>query len=182
MGAHQGEEDRHYVFNTWLSDRLKSSSASFVQLKLPSEEERNAFRYPLLEQELFPLMDQLCGSDVEVVLYVPPLSKLYFAEQGVAAEPVIYMLRKILSHIESCENFRLHAFDVMPFTSDMNHYRDFMHYVSPVSDALLEVMARREYVLTLDNIAAYEEQLVGQLNTHRITTTYPAPLTELILH
>jgi len=172
IGRHGKEGERHDIFNTWLAERLQQSASLFVKLEPWPEAQRQALSLPLVERDIFPIIDRLCNTEMEVVLFIPPLSKLHYAEQGVAAYPVIYMPRKILERIHSCANMRLHAFDTMPFTADMNHYRDFMHYTQPLSDDLLRWMAKGEQQLRLATIAAYEDEWVRQLNTHHIYTTY----------
>lgn len=172
LGQHTKEAERHDIFNTWLAERLQQSSALFVKLEPWPEAQRQALSLPLVGRDVFPIIDRLCNGDMEVVLYLPPLSKLYYAEQGVAAYPVIYMPRKILERIQPCANMRLHAFDLMPFTADMNHYRDFMHYTKVVNDNLLHMMAKGEQQLRLEKISAYEDEWIRQLNTHHIHTSY----------
>jgi hypothetical protein len=130
-------------------------------------------RYPAIENEMAPLLKSLCNTGVEVVLFVPPYSQLYFMEKPNDIASVIYEPRVILNSIASCKNIRLHAFDTLDFTTDLNNYKDHRHYLLHVSNQLLEWMGKHEHVLSLDAIAGYEQQWIIKLNTSTIHSSYP---------
>jgi len=178
IGTTLTDDDRHFYFNEVEKEPLATGSIAWHPLfeKWPKEK-RESLSFLILDKDFYPVIDNLCNKDIEVVFYIPPYSKLQYAEQHATMDDiyaVIYMPRKILHRISSCKNMRLHAFDLMSFTADINYYRDFMHYTALTNDGLLELMAQRKQEITLDTIDHYEDAFIDQLNSHRIYTTYPA--------
>ena len=139
-----------------------------------SEAQIVAQQYPALEKEILPLLKELCNQDVEVVLFVPPYSMLYFHEKQQDVMTVIYEPRYILKGIAGCRNIRLHAFDLENFTLDLNNYKDHRHYMPQVSEQLLAWMGVHQHELHLDSIATYEQAWINKLNQRTLYSTYPA--------
>lgn len=158
-----------------LNSKDRISALAAVQLSLSPwpEEKIRSLAYPALDNEIIPLLASLCNSDIEVLLFVPPYSRMYFLEKEKDIYTVIYQPRYILNSINSCKNIRLHAFDVLDFTLDLNNYKDHRHYLLHVSEQLLAWMGKGEHQLTLDNIAAYEQQWLSNLNNKHMYSTYP---------
>ena len=138
------------------------------------EKQKWALQYPALDNEVFPVLRPLCNGPVEVVLYIPPHARIYYAEKQDEVYPGVYVIRHVLKEIAGCSNMRLYGFGLMDFTADLNYYRDLKHYNGHVSQKLLEWMGRDEHRLTLDNIAAYESQLIEKISTYQIYSSYPA--------
>lgn len=127
--------------------------------------------YPAFDQYVFPVLDRYCNAGIEFVLFVPPVSKLEYRSNSMLAERSVAMLRYVLKRTQQCGNIRLHAFDLMDFSNDLSNYKDTEHYMPPINKRLLELMGRREQVLTLDNIDDYERALVNALNEYRVTSS-----------
>jgi hypothetical protein len=138
------------------------------------DEHKWALQYPALDNEVFPVLRNLCHQPVEVVLYIPPHARMYYAEKGEDVYQGVYLIRHLLREISNCPNIRLHAFGLMDFTADINYYRDYKHYNVHVSNRLLEWMGRHEHQLTLDNVADYEKALLAKTANYRIYSSYPA--------
>jgi hypothetical protein len=164
-GQHEGLNNK---------DHISSLAALQLSLVPKSEPEIMSLSYPAMDNEMLPLLQSLCNKDIEVVLFVPPYSVMYFLEKEKDIYSVVYLPRYILKDIEPCKNIRLHAFDTLDFTLDLNNYKDHRHYLLHVSDHLLAWMGRREHVLTMDNIAVYEQQWLDKLNHKHIYSTYPS--------
>ena len=163
-GQHEGLNNKDHI-----------SALSSVQLSLTplAEEGIRSLRYPAIDNEMSSLFQSLCNTDIEVVLFVPPYSMMYFLEKEKDIYSVIYQPRYILKSIEQCKNIRLHAFDLLDFTADLNNYKDHRHYLLHVSKQLLVWMGNREHILTLQNIGDYEQQWLDKLNKKHIYSTYP---------
>lgn len=164
-------QEQHAGLNN--KERVTALAAERLNLQPWTDEKISGFHYPALDRELFPLLESLCGTDTEVVLFVPPYSMLYFLEKQEDVLSVVYEPRYILKAIDHCKNIRLHAFDVIDFTADLNNYKDHKHYLLHVSNQLLEWMGNHKYVLTLDNISVYEKQWLDKLTNKNIYSTYP---------
>lgn len=132
--------------------------------------------YTILESNIFPLLNAYCNTDIEFVLYVPPLSRMRFINLDTLNYNMIYLPRRVLQHIELCKNIRLHAFDLMNFTNDLNNYKDEQHYGLHISNLLLELIGKHEHVLTLHNVREYEAGFIRNINEYRPYTSYPAPV------
>jgi hypothetical protein len=158
-----------------LNNSSHIQSLSSVQLSLTpwTEEQIRSLHYPALDNEMSPLLDKLCNTDIEVVLFIPPYSLMYFLEKQNDIYSVIYEPRYILKQIDHCKNIRLHAFDTLDFTADLNNYKDHRHYLLHISNQLLSWIGKREHIITLDNIAAYEQHWLDKLNSRHIYSTYP---------
>jgi hypothetical protein len=172
--------DRDWVgeLHARLNDRAFIRSLDITQEPLSprSEKKITSFHYPALQNELAPVIKQLCNSDIEVVLFVPPFSALNYRQSKTIIYPVIYEVRYILKMIEGCQNIRLHAFDLMDFTADLNNYKDRRHYLPHVNAQMLRWIHNREHILSLDMIEAYEATWINKLNTRKICSSYPGPL------
>jgi len=165
-------KEQHEGLNN--KDHLAALEDSRLSLTPWSEEKIQTLKYPALDNEMSPLFQQLCNSDIEVVLFVPPYSGLYFVEKSQDVYSVVYELRHILQAINTCKNIRLHAFDTLPFTVDLNNYKDHRHYLLHVSNRMLEWMAKHEHVLRTDTIQSYEQSWIAKLNQQKLFSTYPA--------
>lgn len=173
IGTSLYQDFKHESFNLNMQESLAQGYASPLQLeKLPLEKRIDV--HQRLQQELFPLLDELCQSGMDTVLFLPPLSRLYYEEQGMRSVQVIYMPRQILARIKNCKNIRLHAFDLLPLTEDLNDYRDSMHYTEATSRWLLQRVAQGKNCLTENDITHYEDAWIDRINAHRVHSSYPA--------
>jgi len=154
-------------------DHVNALGGERLSLTPWTEEKIQSIPYPAIANEMAPLFASLCNKDIDVVLFVPPYSVLYFLEKQKDIYTVIYEPRYILKSIAPCKNIRLHAFDVLDFTADLNNYKDHRHYLLHVSNQLLAWMGKREHIITLENISAYEKQWIDKLNNKPIFSTYP---------
>jgi hypothetical protein len=176
------EQLGYWADGAWVEEQRKalnepahigSLSAEHLTVEPWREQQIASLHYPAIENEIAPLLKSLCSSEVDVVLFIPPYSRLYLMEKQADLHTVIYEPRAILTHIANCPNIRLHAFDTLDFTTDLNNYKDHRHYLLPVSKRLLDWMGKREYTLSPDTIADYEQQWINFLNTTTISSTYP---------
>lgn len=164
-------KDQHQGLNN--KDHVVALGSEQLSLVAWPAEKIQSLRYPAIDEQMSPLFQSLCNTDIEVVLFVPPYSMMYFLEKQKDIYSVIYLPRYILNSIQHCKNIRLHAFDLHDFTADLNNYKDHRHYLLHVSNQLLMWMGLRQYVITLDNIDTYEQQWLHKLNSKRIYSTYP---------
>lgn len=141
-----------------------------------SEEEVQGIEYPALVDQAYPFFREYCNSDIEFVLHVPPWPKYRYLRKANTANRTIYMMRHILHEIAACKNIRLHNFDLMPVTEDLNFFSDKEHFRPRYSHVLMTKMAKREQVLTLDSVRDYENRFIDQLNRWQPYTSYPADL------
>jgi len=164
-------KDQHQKLNS------KEHVDSFATLQLTlapwPEEKIQSLSYPAIDKEMAPLFEKLCNTDIEVLLFVPPYSMMYYLEKQNDILTVLYEPRYILGKISHCSNIRLHAFDTLDFTADLNNYKDHKHYLLHVSKQMLAWMHKGEHQLSLETIAAYEQRWLDKLNTQRIYSTYP---------
>lgn len=174
IGTSLFQDFKHETFNLNMQESLAQGYAGSLQLEKLPPAERATVVYQRLQEQLFPLLDELCQSGGDTVLFLPPLSQLYYEEQGIRAAQVIYMPRQILARIKGCKNIRLHAFDLLPFTEDLNHYRDSMHYTEATSRWLLQRVAQGKNRLAENDITRYEDAWIDRINAHRVHSSYPA--------
>lgn len=169
------EASSHAVFN---------SSASLQALRAEpreqvggwSEEEIQGIEYPALIDQAYPFIRDYCNSGVEFILHVPPWPKYRYLRKANTANRAIYMMRHILNQTRGCANIRLHNFDLVPATTDLNFFADKEHFRPMYSHALMEKMARKQNILTLENVRDYENRFIEQLNNWQPYTSYPAEL------
>jgi len=164
-------KEQHEGLNN--KEHISALASESLNLTPWPEEKISTLHYPAIDVEMAPLFASLCNTDIEVVLFVPPYSMLYFMEKKEDIYSVVYEPRAILKNIDACKNIRLHAFDLLDFTADLNNYKDHRHYLPHVSNKILEWMGKREHVLSFENIATYEHQWIEKLNKTRIYSTYP---------
>lgn len=129
--------------------------------------------YLAVSEYVEPALHQLCNGPVETILYMPPFSLDFYARQGTSSRRVIYMPRYLLQRFSHCRNIHLYAFDDMDFTKDLNNYRDELHYLPHISNALLEMMSQHQHELTLDNVANYETNFIDRINRYEVYSSYP---------
>lgn len=130
--------------------------------------------YPAIESFIFPLLDASCNTDLEIILYIPPVLKIDYLGSSLYRYRVLGMIEKISRHIAPCKNYRLHAFGNLDFTGDMNHYMDEIHYRPYVNTKLLEWMGNRSGVITPDNFDDYRRSFLAGLENYRPFSSYPA--------
>jgi len=128
--------------------------------------------YPVIKDTLFPIINQYCNTDVELVLFIPPVSKIDYIGGGDFTIRAIRMARYILNETQYCKNIRLHAFDLMEFSNDLNNYKDQEHYLPPINVKILELIGKHENILTLQNIDEYEAGLIKALNEYQVYSSY----------
>lgn len=176
IGQSYYQEFKHDTFNENIKEELKTGKTwNETLVKWPMQKRLGwmAFR---IEKDFMPVIDRLCHSGINVVVYVPPLSRLYYLDQGMMAQEVVYMPRQVLRHIQPCQNIRLHAFDTMSFVDDLNYYRDTMHYTDETSIWLLGRMAGSKNLLIKETITEYEDEWVDRINARQAHSSYPAKL------
>jgi hypothetical protein len=176
IGQSYYQEFKHDTFNDNIKEELNSGKTWKDTLEKWPEQKREEWVTMRIEKDLMPVIDRLCHTGIDVMVYVPPLSRLYYLEQDSMAQDVIYMPRQVLRHMQSCENIRLYAFDTMAFVEDLNYYRDSMHYTNETSTWLLGRMAAGQNRLLKETIADYEDKWLDRINAHHVFSSYPSKL------
>lgn len=156
-----------------LANLLKRGSYVFAPL---SAQDIAELSYPQLDTFLIPFLKHHCNSDIEFVLHIATWPTMQYASLGSNAIQNVYAPRYLLKSIEGCHNIRLHAFELEAFAQDMNYFPDEQHPANDTMRHMIYRMARKQNVLTLDNVAAYEAGFIKLLTTYTIHTSYPAPL------
>lgn len=171
--------DRDWVddLHAQLNDKAFIASLDAPQAPLlpRSENKIASFQYPAIDNEMAPLLRQLCNTDVEVALFIPPAAAMNYRINRKIVYPVIYEVRYLLKIIDGCSNIRLHAFDTLDFTADLNNYKDRRHYLPHVNAQMLHWIYNREHTVSLDAIENYEKEWMNKITTRKITSSYPAP-------
>ena len=107
--------------------------------------------------------------DVTFYYFIPPYSAQWWMEQLKAGTVYkqVEAERIAIEEILPCENIRLYSFNCLyELTTDLNHYKDHLHYGDWVNSMMLRWMHEDLYRLTTDN---YEDYLEEEL---RFYTTY----------
>jgi len=158
-------------FNTPASiAKLRELTAGF-QLHARSERDVDSQKYPILTDNLFPLLKKYCNTDKEIILFIPPWPRFRYQKSEKVTLRSIYMLRSILSSTENCKNIRLYDFDTMNFSGDMKNYMDEQHYMPWINADILTMIASQQGRLTTGNIAEFENRMIAVLNNYQIYTT-----------
>lgn len=173
-GDNPAIEEQHKNFNS--ADNIIAALNPGIDTSIEMINANELFHYPVLEEETFPVIDKVCNSNTEIVFFIPPLSKLDYLGGGTEyPRRVIYMPRFILQKIAPCKNISLHAFDLMGFANDLNHYKDREHYLPYINVKMLDLISRNESQLTLNNVTTYETDFRKILNEKQITSSYHEP-------
>lgn len=147
-------------------DQKKFGDATAENVQMSSD-------YPVIEQFVFPLLDDSCNTDLEIIIYIPPVLKIDYLGSPLYRYRVLGMIEKISRHIAPCKNYRLHAFGNLDFTGDMNHYMDKIHYRPYVNTKLLEWMGDRSGIITPDNFEDYRRSFLAGLDSYTPFSSYP---------
>jgi hypothetical protein len=165
----------HQQLNSAAS--LQGLQSTFQNRPLTAREEQNldlsSLEYPVLEQIVFPVLSQWCNTDIEFVLFIPPISKIDYLANPKFVLRSIYMTHTLLKQTENCRNIRLHAFDTMSFTGDLNNYMDKMHYRLNVSEQILALMGKHENIITRDNFEKYKNDFILSVDNYQVYSSYP---------
>lgn len=129
--------------------------------------------YPVLRKDVIPLLKKWCNTGVEFVVFNAPLSKMAYVNQPDLAYHSINMTNYLLKHTQGCQNIRIHAFDTMNFTFDMNNYKDSDHYGIHISKKILDLMGKHQGVITTANVSDYENMFIKSYDEGGIYTSYP---------
>jgi hypothetical protein len=141
-----------------------------------TEQKVAALPYPQLDKFLVPVLQRYCNTDVEFVLHIATWPTLRYLAFASVATRNVYGPRHLLQAIHSCRNIRLHAFELESFAQDMNYFADVQHPANETMVHIINRMARKQNVLTLENVSTYEAGLIQLLNTYNPHTSYPAPM------
>jgi len=162
--------EQHRNFN---SPENILAMSQHTKLELQSYKEPvSQWRYPVLEDEVFTITQKYCNTDVEFIFFVPPVSKIDYLAGGEYAVRTVSMARFILYKISNCSNLHLYAFDLFPFANDLNNYKDQEHYLPDISIQILELIGKKQGLLTLNNIDAYESGFIDILNKYQIRSSF----------
>jgi hypothetical protein len=129
--------------------------------------------YPVIDEDIIPLLEKWCNTNVEFVLFNAPISKMGYMDNPELAYHSINMANYLLKHIQVCQNIRIHAFDTMEFTSDLNNYQDPDHYELHISKKILERMGKHQNIITAKNVNDYENAFIKAYDEVKIYTSYP---------
>lgn len=130
------------------------------------------FEYPVLEQIVFPVITQWCNTDVEFVLFIPPISRIDYLGNPKYVLRTIYMVNALIKKSENCRNIRIHAFDTMSFTGDLNNYLDKMHYRLPMSEEILRLMGNNKNVVNAESFEQYKNDFIYSIDNYPIYSSY----------
>lgn len=103
--------------------------------------------------------------EVRFNLFVPPFTTLYFADMQ-ANRPQFFALvvgyyRHVFHALAPLPNVRLHDFDLVPVTRDLDLYKDIRHYQLPVSAWILHQVQAGRYRITPANADAVLDAFVA---------------------
>lgn len=137
-----------------------------------TEEERRMIRENV-EQNVLSLIQAY--PDVEFYYFFPPYSILWWDainRQG-EMKKQIDILREASEILVDCENLHLFSFyDNLELISNLDLYKDTIHYHEDVNAWMLEQMAADEYRLTKENYIAYWDALEASLKAYPYDDIY----------
>jgi hypothetical protein len=166
----------HAEFNS--PENLQKEKATFKnQLPLYGEDKNMAvdtFQYPVIDDIVSPVLSRWCNSETEFVLFIPPISKIDYLGSPKYVFRAAYMVRHLAEITRDCHNMRLHAFDTMDFTSDLNNYVDKIHYRLNINQEILSLIGKHEHMITLDNFEDYKNGFVASVDNFHFYSSYPA--------
>jgi len=155
---------------------LRSTYQNRTKISVPENKiQPQQFKYPVIDGVVLPILEKSCNSNIEFVLFIPPISKIDYMGSAMYVYRSIYMVEYLVNKIKDCRNIRLHAFDTMDFTGDLNNYIDKIHYRPNVSNRILTLMGNHQQVITPENIEEYKMRFIEAVNDYQVHSSYPRP-------
>ena len=88
----------------------------------------------------------------------------------------MYMLRHVVKKTATCSNVRVFSFmNEKWITADLSNYHDPKHFYGNIHDFMIDAMAEDKNRVTLENIEAFEKEMIQNVNEYRPygTKLYP---------
>lgn len=100
--------------------------------------------------------------------FFPPYSSLYWCDAQNSGYFDAY-LRAKQYFVERAAEFGANVFDFQcaDFTTDLDNYKDTMHYRPEINDWMVECFANKDYLATVENYGAFREKLIENTNSFR---------------
>lgn len=124
--------------------------------------------FSAVDRHLLSIVLRHCNQNIDFDLFFPPLSWLWYAKQDQAKfDYQLYMLRYVINKTQQCKNIRVFAFNNEKWISgDLAHYHDPRHFYGGVHDYIIDSMATRKHLITLDNIGQFEREFIENVNNY----------------
>lgn len=118
-----------------------------------------AYQIKYTEDNVFSLTDK--HNKTEFYFVVPPYSALYYKIKFSVANDEYDWSRSYLKYfVSECDkrsNCHLYGFDDQAFVSDLNNYKDPMHYSDKINSLMIDSIANREHEIDANNLNDYLE-------------------------
>ncbi len=133
--------------------------------------------FSAFEQHILPLIK--AHPETKFLLFFPPYSRLWFAmqEQHYVGyyQSYVFFIEDVTKSVATLPNVLLFGFDNQPFTADISNYKDQSHYHKNINAQILHLMARKNGMLTEDNLEAYlqeSKELAGSYDLQGIAQIF----------
>lgn len=110
--------------------------------------------------------------DVEFTLFLPPYSKFRLITRYKRRSAFLY---QTLRKTQRFDNVRLYSFDDCAFNSNLFHYKDTGHYRETINSFIVDQMANKQNLLSLDNIYQYHARMLHGLAYRELKSENTAP-------
>ena len=154
IGAPDEDDDRDRMYY-WSPPDMPGRNALLASVDLSSplpaqdiDERMLEFAQGCAENNLLAYVRAHRETTFDV--FFPPYSLLYWAEQARNGQFETGMAQKrlLLKLLVGEENVRVHDFQLAPWVADYDLYYDFIHYTSPVNDAMATAIAEGTYLVS----------------------------------
>lgn len=123
-------------------------------------------QFPNIKEILIPLIRSY--PDIQFIVFVPPVSTLYFASRSNELFNLNMRMRQYLAKsLNPYKNARIYAFEpLLPELEDMNNFKDLKHYNLAISEKMIGLMAQGKGLLTTGNINEYVIKTTSIINSY----------------
>lgn len=141
---------------------LKAYKSSKPQPGMDDSEKR----YKRLTDSVDNFFAMLKPTDAEISFFFPPYSALYWVRLGEKLDLYLdakdYFIEKATSL-----GHTVYDFTAEDYTLDLSRYKDVIHYDGKINDEMTLCFANGENIATPENMGAYREKLLAQLEGFR---------------
>jgi hypothetical protein len=131
--------------------------------------EKRSITYRDFDNFIYPVIRDHCNKDVSFDIFFPPFSLLWFSQLTESEfDFELYLLRHTLEKTSHCKNVRIFAFyNTLWITADLSNYSDPKHFYADIHKYMTDAIATDQHRITKENIDAFEETMIMNLNSYR---------------
>lgn len=133
--------------------------------------------YSRFDLYVFNVIQEHCNKQLRFDLFFPPVSLLWLSKLDERDfEYEMYMLRHVVQKVSACKNVRVFSFmNELWITADLSNYHDPRHFYGDIHDFMIDAMAENRDRITLDNIDAFEKEMIKNINEYQPYSTKMYP-------